>query len=182
MLFSLLLLVVLLPLLVVLLDVGKLLSDVHMTSLYLLDHCLVHLWHLSQVNCAWSLMQKSESFDKRWPHILFMLLTSRIHIHTVKVLSIPFVVSWKIQFTFLNVKEVIHSTYLAGASRLPFDPRSTGGISVTSDILKPIFGNSLANIVLGMRTDWWLCHCLSGSSKHYYCNTVLRSVIALQTE
>ena len=34
--------------------------------------------------------------------------------------------------------EEIHSTYLAGASRFPFDPRLTGGISVSSDILKPI--------------------------------------------
>ena len=43
MLFSLLLLVILLLLLAVLLDAGELLSDVHVTSLYLLDHCLVHL-------------------------------------------------------------------------------------------------------------------------------------------
>ena len=106
--------------------------------------------------------------------LIFFSVAHTKNSHRVKVLSIPFVVSWKIQFTFLNVTEVIHSKYLAGFSRLPFDPRITWGISVTSDILKPIFETAWPILL-------WVWELIGDcaaylSSKCYYCNIVLRSV------
>ena len=165
MLFSLLLLVILLLLLAVLLDAGELLSDVHVTSLYLLHHCLVHLGHLSQVNCAWSLMQKSGSFDKGWPHISLCcsqqeityskslintfrcLLKNTIYIfkhHRSDSLNIP---CWRFPISIWSQTYWGHFSFLWH--------------------FETYIGNSSANIALGMGTDWWLCHCLSESSKHY---------------